>query len=53
MESGLYIANPQLVGCETLQGGLTIQKECKTRGTMTEENESVREFPKKTGTRMR
>ena len=36
MESGLYIANPQLVGCWTLQGGLTIQKECKTRGTMTE-----------------
>ena len=47
MDSGLYMANPQLVGGETVQGGLTIQKECKTIGNMTEANELDRDFPKK------
>ena len=47
MESGLYMANPQLVGGETVQGGVLIAKEYKTVGTMTEANELVRDFPKK------
>ena len=47
MESRLYMANHHLVGFETVQGGLTIQKECKTIGIMTEANELVREIPKK------
>ena len=46
-ESGLYMANPQLVGGETVQGGVPIAKEYKTVGTMTEANELVRDFPKK------
>ena len=47
MESGLYMANPQLFGSETVQSGVPIAKECKTVGTMTEANELVRDFPKK------
>ena len=47
MEYGLYMANPQLVGDETVQGGVPIAKEYKTVGTMTEANELVRDFPKK------
>ena len=47
MESGLYMANHQLVGGETVQGGVPIAKEYKTVGTMTEANELVRDFPKK------
>ena len=47
MESVLYMANPQLVGDETLQSGVPIAKEYKTVGTMTEANELVRDFPKK------
>ena len=46
-ESGLYMANPQLIGCEAVQGGFPIAKEYKTVGTMTEANELVRDFPKK------
>ena len=47
MESGFYMANPQPVGGETVQGGLTTQKEYQTIGTMTEANELVRDIPKK------
>ena len=53
MESGLYMANPQLVGGETVQGGVPIAKEYKTVGTMTEANELVRDFQKRTVTGMR
>ena len=47
MESGLYMANPQLLGGETVQGRVPIAIDHKTVGTMTEANESVRDFPKK------
>ena len=47
MVSGLYMANPQLVGGETFQGGVPIAKEYKTVGTMTEANDLVRDFQKK------
>ena len=47
MESGLSMANSQLVGGDTVQGGAPIAKEYKTVGTMTEANELVRDFPKK------
>ena len=46
MESGLYMANPQLIGGETVQSGVSIAKEHKTVGIMTEANELVRYFPK-------
>ena len=38
------MANLQPVGYETVQGMLTIQKEWRTIGTITEANELVREF---------
>ena len=47
MASGLYMANPQLVGFETVQGWIPIAKEHRTVGTMTEANELVRYFRKK------
>ena len=46
MESGLYMANHQLVGGDTVQVGVPIAKEHKTVGTMTEANELVRDLPK-------
>ena len=47
MESGLYMANPNVVGGKTVQGGVPIAKEFKIVVTMTEANELVRYFPKK------
>ena len=47
MESGVHMAHPQPLWGETVQGRLTVQKDCKTIGTMAEANELVREFPKK------
>ena len=47
MASGLYMANPQLVGGGTVQGGVPMAKKYETVDTMTETNELVRDFPKK------
>ena len=47
MESGLYMANPQLVGGKMIHGEVPVAKEYKTVGTMSETNELVRDFPKK------
>ena len=47
VESGLYMANPKTVGGEMVPDGVTIQRESKTIGTMTEANELFPDFPKK------